>query len=106
MLEYEVSGYVPHIMKAMYRSKQSQDRDFTKFFKDLSLYLHLKNDSPDIMLNNNELMIHIDDYISYLENVYEKGGVLEIKYLSDGGIRRETYDLGFDQDRVLKCFSR
>ena len=32
------------------------------------------------MLNNNELMIHIDDYISYLENVYEKGGVLDIKY--------------------------
>ncbi len=51
-------------------------------------------------------MIHIDDYISYLENVYEKGGVLEIKYLSEGGIRRETFDLGFDKNRVLKCFSR
>jgi len=58
------------------------------------------------MLNNKELMVHIDDYISYLENVYDKGGVLEIKYRSEGAIRRETFDLGFDKDRVLKCFSR
>ena len=51
-------------------------------------------------------MIHIDDYITYLENVYEKGGgVLEIKYHSQGAIRRETYDLGFDK-RVLHCHSR
>ena len=106
MLDYEVSGYVPTILKATYRSKQVQERDFTKYFKDLSLYLHLQNNSPNILLNNNELMIHIDDYISYLENVYEKGGILEIKYMSDGGIRRETYDLGFSKKKVLKCYSR
>ena len=58
------------------------------------------------MLNNNELMVHIDDYISYLENVYEKGGILDIKYQSNGSVRRETFDLGFDEDRILKCYSR
>ena len=58
------------------------------------------------MLNNNELMIHIDDYISYLENVYEKGGVLDIKYQSNGSVRREVFDLGFDEERILKCYSR
>lgn len=96
MLTYNQTGYVPGILKAVYRSKQVQERDFTKFFKDLSLYLHLRKENPDLMLNNKELMVHIDDYISYLENVYDNGGILEIKYLSDNAIRRETFDLGFD----------
>jgi len=49
-----------------------------------------------MMLNNTELMIHIDDHLSYIENIYENGGILDVKYQSGGGIRRETFDLGFD----------
>ena len=105
MLDFEVTGAVARVLKATYRSKEVKERDFTKFFQDLSLFLHAANGSADIPFNNPELMIQIDGYVSFLEKL-NKGGVFEIKYESCSGIRTEYFDVEHDKDRILRFFSR
>ena len=102
ILSFELHGYVPGIVKATYRNGKVANRDFTGFFKDISAYLHLTNNSPDLMLNNPELKAPIDHYISSHEKIEKRDNILEIKYESDGGIRRETYKLGKGKNAELK----
>ena len=50
------TGKIGFIQKAVYQANAGYILDFTKFFKDLSAYLHLRTNSPDIPLSNREVL--------------------------------------------------